>query len=201
LRTKRVLRVALRAEVTALADLVDHATDQLAGRGERHEDLAAVLRSDARKVDAAHQATIATVQPLRRNLFGDVDELVGRAMRMAEGSRNYGRNLVADVSAAQVLDEETGREIGLAGDTLRTSLDVVIAAYNGPRDTTYTRSSALFDRAERRLEERSRTVDPAQLAIRDLKLIDATMARMAELLGLQVADFDTSRVQAMGSPA
>jgi hypothetical protein len=201
LRTRRVLRVALRAEVSALADLVGHATDQLSGQGDGHEDLPAVLRSDARKMDAAHQATLATVQPLRRNLFGDLDELVGRTMRMADGSRNYGRNLVADVSAAPVLDRETGREIGVAGQTLRTSLDVVIAAFNGPRDGTYTRSSALFDRAERRLEERSRTVDPAQLAIRDLKLIDATMARMAELLGLQVADFDTSRVPVAGSTA
>jgi hypothetical protein len=94
-------------------------------------------------------------------------------------------------------------------DTPRTSLDVVIAAYNGPRDTVFTRSSALFDRAERRLEEHSRPVDPAQLAIRDLKLIHATMARRAELLGLQVADFDTSvvhgvdpaAIRSAGSPA
>jgi hypothetical protein len=30
-----------------------------------------------------------------------------------------------------------------------------------------------------------------QLAIRDLKLIDGTMARVAEVLGLAITDYDT----------
>ncbi|HJY58469.1 MAG TPA: hypothetical protein VJ418_18990 [Streptosporangiaceae bacterium] len=44
----------------------------------------------------------------------------------------------------------------------------------------------------RRLEEHSRTVGPAQLAIRDLRLIDGTFAQMAEALGLPIADYDTA---------
>jgi hypothetical protein len=68
---------------------------------------------------------------------------------------------------------------------------VVAGALTGSRDVTYTRSSALFDRAERRLEECSSTPGPAQLAIRDLMLIDGTMAQMAGILGLAITDCDT----------
>jgi hypothetical protein len=68
---------------------------------------------------------------------------------------------------------------------------VVAGALTGSRDATYTRSAALFDRAERRLEQCSSSVRPEQLAIRDLNLIDATMARAAEDLGLPITDYDT----------
>lgn len=68
---------------------------------------------------------------------------------------------------------------------------MVADALTGPRDAVYTRSSAIFDAAERRIEERSSTAAPAQLAIRDFKLIDGTMARLAEILGLSITDYDT----------
>jgi hypothetical protein len=77
-----------------------------------------------------------------------------------------------------------------ASATLHQSLNVIVGAISGPRDVTYTRSSALFDRAERDL---GRTDMPhyGQLPIRDVKLIDATMAEMAELMGLSITDYDT----------
>jgi hypothetical protein len=56
---------------------------------------------------------------------------------------------------------------------------------------TYVRSSALFDRAERDLEDRSPALDGARLAIRDLKLIDGTLAQLADTMGLALTDFDT----------
>ena len=65
-------------------------------------------------------------------------------------------------------------------------------AVTGPKDGAYTRSSALFDRAERRIEECSAIVGPAQLAIRDLELIDGTFAQIAEALGLPITDYDTA---------
>ena len=53
---------------------------------------------------------------------------------------------------------------------------------------------ALFDRAERRLEDDALPVAPGQLAIRDLSLLDGVMARLAEAMGLQVANYDTATV-------
>jgi hypothetical protein len=79
----------------------------------------------------------------------------------------------------------------VASAALQQSMRIVATALTGHRDGVYTRSSALFDQAERRIEERSGIAHPALLAIRDLMLIDDTMAQIADRLGLPVTDYDT----------
>jgi hypothetical protein len=142
-------------------------------------------------VDAAYQALTATALPVRRNLFGAINQDTAQALRLAAAARHYSRNLVTDTGTAGPLDPGTRLDIELASATLQQSVDVVAAALTGPRDGIYTRSAALFDQAERRIEARSGTAGPAQLAIRDLKLIDGTMAQLAEALGLAITDYDT----------
>ncbi|HEX6449708.1 MAG TPA: hypothetical protein VF060_09625 [Trebonia sp.] len=66
-------------------------------------------------------------------------------------------------------------------------MGIIAGALTGPRNGIYIRSSTLLNQAERRVEARSGIAHPAQFAIRDLKLLDDTMARMAEGLGLAVA--------------
>jgi uncharacterized membrane protein YccC len=188
LRTRRVLRVAFRDHVQAVGLVVDHASGHLLGTG---SDIESTLRSDVRAVDASYQTLVATAQPLRRNLFGSLDEDMGRAMRLAYASRNYSRNLVSDVEAAGLLGPEMRSDIERATATLHQSLDSVADAVTGPRDGSYVRSSALFDRAERWLEEESSPAGKGQLAIRDLKLIDGSMAGLADDMGLSVTDYDT----------
>jgi uncharacterized membrane protein YgaE (UPF0421/DUF939 family) len=188
LRTRRVLRVALRTHVQAVGQMTDHASGYLLG--DEHGDESA-LRADARAVDASYQALVATAQPLRRNLFGSFDEETGQVMRLAAASRNYSRNLVADVEAPDLAHDGTRAGIERASAVLHESIAAVAGAITGSPAGTYTRSSALFDWAERRLDERSVIDDQGQLAIRDLKLIDGAMARLAEVLGLRITDYDT----------
>jgi uncharacterized membrane protein YccC len=188
LRSRRVLRVAMRAHVEAVAKLADHATGHLLGEEHDHDT---ELRADARAIDVSYQALVATSAPMRRTLWGDVDDPVARVVRMASATRNYGRNLIVDTSEVGVFDEQTRLELDRGRATLRTSLGVIAGAINGPRDGIYTRSAALFDQAERRLEASEDNLDNGQLAIRDLKLIDGVMARLAEVLHLSVADYDT----------
>jgi hypothetical protein len=128
---------------------------------------------------------------VRRNLSGLINQDVRRAVRLVSAARNYSRNLVADAGMAGPLDAGTQPDFKLPSATLRQSLDVVAGAVAGPRDAIYTRSSALFDQAERHLEERSGIAGPQLFAVRDLKLIDGAMAQMAELLGLSITDYDT----------
>jgi hypothetical protein len=61
----------------------------------------------------------------------------------------------------------------------------------GVRDGTYARSSALFDRAERSLEVCLHPYTSFEFALHDLTLLDGTMARLAELIGLAITDYDT----------
>ena len=112
-------------------------------------------------------------------------------MRLALASRNYGRNLVADVEATGPVDAGTQGGIERASTTLHNSVEVVAGGLTGSRDVTYTRSSALFEWAEHQLDEHF-DIPGVRLAIRDLKLIDGAMARMAEVMGLHIADYDTS---------
>jgi uncharacterized membrane protein YccC len=188
LRTRRVVRVAFRAHIQAVGAAVEHATSRLLSD---EADIDTTLRADGRSIDATYQALLATAEPLRRNLFGSVDEDTGRAMRLAFASRNYSRNLVADVEATGPLDRELRSDIESASTTLQRSVRALAGAVTGPRDVTYTRSSALFDGAERYLEANPIGTGKGRLAIRDLKLIDGTMADMAEVMAVNITDYDT----------
>jgi hypothetical protein len=188
LHSRQVLRVAIREHVEAVERLVHHASDRMLGR---NDGLATTLRSDARAVDAAYQVVVATAQPLRRTLSGGSDEYIARALHLTAASRNYSRNLVVDIERSRPINVDSRLDVDQASVTLQASIEIVARAMTGPRDATYTRSSALFDQAERQLELNPHRVDFTEFALRDFRLIDGTMARMAELMGLAITDFDT----------
>ncbi len=76
LRTRRVLRIAIRDNVAALSALVNDATKPscAASRFPRQWQQAYVCGDAPVTLDASFQALLATAQPLRRSLFGTVDE-------------------------------------------------------------------------------------------------------------------------------
>ena len=149
------------------------------------------MRSDARAVDAAYQAVAATAQSVRRTVWGSADEDTVRALRLTSASRNYSRNLVVDTERTRPPGVATDLDLAWASATLHQSIEVVARALTGPRDGTYIRSSSLFDRAERRLDDCPHGLPSTELALRDFKLIDGTMAHLAELMGLGITDYDT----------
>jgi hypothetical protein len=192
LRSRRVLRVAVRNHIRAIGTLVDHASAVLTSEGP-HRDQEG-LRGDARAVDASYQALVATAQPLNRGLFGTVDEEMGRAVRLATVSRNYSRDLVTDLASTSPVDPGLREGINQATATLHRSMDTMAEAMTGSREGVYVRSSSLYDRAERSLENGAVGRGHGSSAIRDLQLIDGSMAGMAELIQLKVTDLDTTEV-------
>ena len=177
LRTRRVLRVSMRDLVESVGELVEHASDHLLG--EDH-DLGRTMRADARAVDAAYQAVIATAQPLRRSLVGKLDDDIASALVLATAARNYGRNLVTDAEVTKPIDNEERQDFQRASSTLLRSIEVVGAGLTGTRDGVYARSSSLFERVEQDLNPTGSGV--TDLALRDFKLIDGVMARLAEMM-------------------
>jgi uncharacterized membrane protein YgaE (UPF0421/DUF939 family) len=188
LRSRRVLRVAIRDLVQAVNRLSMHATAHLAGNDHGGN---ATLRSDARTVDAAYQTLLATVGPSRLPVLGLPDQNIVRVLRLASAVRHYSRDLVTHAGQVQRTSVRAFLDIEPATSTLSRSLDAVVGAVNGARETPYTRSSALFDRAERRLEAGSPAFGPRQAAIRDFTLIDGTMAELAGMLRLPITAYDT----------
>jgi hypothetical protein len=188
LHTRQVLRVALREHIEAVGHLVDHATARLVGPV---DGIDSILRSDARAVDAAYQAVVATAQPVRRTVWGSADEDTQLVLRLASASRNYSRNLVVDTGRLRPPSVSTRLDIARADATLRNSIDVVARALTGPREGTYTRSAALFDQVESDLDTCPHRAASTEFTLRDLKLLDGTMAHIAELMGLEITDYDT----------
>ncbi|HEY1761946.1 MAG TPA: FUSC family protein [Acidimicrobiales bacterium] len=187
LRTRRVLHVGMRDLVESVGDLVEHASDHLLG--EDH-DFGTSMRADARAVDAAYQAVIATAQPLRRSIVGKIDGDIASALVLAAAARNYSRNLVADADAATPLDIKDRQQFQNASWTLLSSIEVIGIAVTGVNAGVYARSSSLFERVEQDLEQSS--TGDIDLALRDFKLIDGVMARLAEMMSLRIGDFDTA---------
>jgi hypothetical protein len=105
---------------------------------------------------------------------------------------------------ARLDDRATGCLLGRENDTETTlredaraldASDTGAEAINGPRNGSYRRSAALFDRVGRRLYESTPALDARQLAIGDLTLIDGAMARLAEAIGLRITDYDTMAIE------
>ncbi len=194
LHTRRVLRVAMRQHIEAVGRLVDHAAARLQG-----EELAvaSTLRSDGRAVDAAYQSVIATAQPLRRGLWGSADEATMRALRLTAAARNYSRNLVLDTETPVLSTGVPHLDIARASAVLHESIEVVAQAVTGLRDGTYTRSSALFDQAQRSIEIHPRRFTSLEFALHDFTLLDGTMAHLADLMGLAITDYDTVGTEGM----
>lgn len=188
LHPRQVLRVAVREHVEAVGRLADHATARLMGR---EDEIDSTLRSDARAVDAAYQAVVATAQPVGRTVWGSADEDIVRALRLTSASRNYSRNLVIDTGRLRPSGVSTHLDLARASATLHHSIEAVARALTGPRDGTYTRSSSLFERAERSLDACPHRSASTELALRDFELLDGTMAHMASLMGLEITDYDT----------
>jgi uncharacterized membrane protein YgaE (UPF0421/DUF939 family) len=187
LRTRRVLDVGMRDLVEAVGRLVEHAGDHLLGDD---HDLGNTMRADARAVDAAYQALLATAKPLRRSLVGKLDDDIASALVLASAARNYSRNLVADTEVATLIDVNERRAFLRARSTLLASIEVVGVSVTSARDGEYVRSSSLFERVEQDLDMSGAGI--INLSLRDFKLIDGVMARMAEKMNLRIGDFDTT---------
>jgi uncharacterized membrane protein YgaE (UPF0421/DUF939 family) len=187
LRTRHVLTVATRGHMNAMATLVNNATRRLLGK-----DTETTLRHDARALDAAHQALLTTAEPLRKNLFGDLDEEASQLLGLAGTYRHYGRQLVNDAQKNPELDSATRKELGQASEVLNTSINVLLQAVDGQKAGTFVRAASLFDEIERRLEAGSERAKKAQPAIRDLIAIDEALASLAETMGLKVTSLDAA---------
>jgi len=110
LRTRRVLRVAFRNHIRAVETLVEHASEVLTTAGPaRGQDR---LGNDARAVDASYQTLVTTAQPLRRSMFGTLDEGIAGAVRLASATRNFSQALVADLASTAPLGPGFKDEIG-----------------------------------------------------------------------------------------
>ena len=185
LRPQRVLTTALLLWFTALRALVEAVLD-------RGADEQTPLRSLVRDVDAAYAALEATATPLRRATFGRNSAQLTELLSVGAAARQYARSLAAGVQEAEDRSDEPfwadypSRQSAAA--QLRTSLDAVEHRIRTGEHGCYVRSAALVALAIDELRPRRSAL---QHALRDLTLLDGTLARLAAALQMDVADHDT----------
>jgi hypothetical protein len=208
LRTGRVARVAARQHLDALADLINRSLDRfLDPVSSSGSDLE--LRAAARRLDLAYQALVATVWPLRTPLLGRLADRIVGFMQTATAARYYARNLILDASSRHDdIGAGVRAELIQARGQLTDSVAAVTTALypavsqsaphengNGQQVAAgaahYVRSASLFAHVADILPDRELTT-PAQLAMRDLQLLDGALAEAARWAGVTVSDLDTA---------
>lgn len=188
LRPQRVLTTAVLLWFTALRTLVEAVLDR--GAGDEQP-----LRPLVREVDAAYAALVATAAPLRRATYGRNSAQLTELLAVGAAARQYARSLAAGVQDADAPDWTGDPVLAAGAEQLRTSLDAVEHRLRtGERGCCYVRSAALVALAIGEAVPDS----PMQHALRDLTMLDGTLARLAGALQMDVADHDTI---AVSSPA
>jgi uncharacterized membrane protein YccC len=194
----RVVRVAARQQIEALADLIarcgDRLADPLSAPGSDLE-----LRAAARRVDVAYQALAATVWPMRTPLLGRLAPRVAGFMATVVAARHYAHNLLLDVSAQHAdLDAAGAAALTAAESRLSASIAAVTGALApapgdgaGSAGRWYVRAASLFERVADELPQRMPTTG-SQLALDDLQLLDGALAEAARWAGVPVSDLDTA---------
>lgn len=195
LHTRRVLDVATADLVDALVALADAGAAALRHPGavtyeESGEATGPDLRAAGRRVDAAYQALVATAEPLRMVSWADVHDRVAHLLAAATAARNYGRNLAFDVEGvpeavvdAALLDQ--------ARRVLTVSSSALAARLRGSSaERMFTRAGALLGAAEREVADPSGSPSPTVLVLRDLALVDGTLATIARGAGMDVRTLD-----------
>jgi hypothetical protein len=133
------------------------------------------------------------MEPLRSPLRQRVVDDRVRLGKAVNASRHYARNLVVDVgSGGEPLPAPSREPLLAAAARLTASIEELV---EGSRQgdvaaRTYVRSAALFDAVSAKLGDRVELTSPLQLALRDLELIDGTLAALAESMGVRVEAFD-----------
>jgi fusaric acid resistance family protein/carboxypeptidase family protein len=193
----RVVRVAAREQLEALADLADRCMDRLADpRSRAGSDLE--LRAAARRVDMTYQSLIAVTRPMRTPLFGRLASRAAGFTANAVAARHHASNLLLDAStryddlSPRAVDELTAarRQLAASVAAITAALHADGSGNGGEGDGQYVRSASLFAHIADGLPDQTLTSRP-QLALRELELLDGALANAARWAGVPVTDLDT----------
>ena len=190
LRHGRVIRLAARQYFQALTSTVELAAGRLSDSSSEVE-----LRASIRALDASYQTLLVTAVPTGAPFAG---RLAGRnndtahLLRGVAASRHYARNLVVDTEASCPVPAEARSELDTARQRLSESLGALLAGIqDGFGGRSYVRAAGSFDTVRAHFPSDAPTA-PRQLALRDLQLVDGSLAALAAALGMSVTALDTT---------
>ena len=178
LRPQRVLTAALLAYFRALRTVVLAALQRLLDPG-----AAPPARADVRALDAAYASLNVTAKPLQRGMFGRYTGPVVDLLAVAGACRNYARTLTIGVHHWPAIADADRSALTAAVEEMRSSMTAIETRLRDGGRRGYVRSAGLF-------QPLSDHIDSPRV-LRDLMLLDAALAKLADGLGMAVTDHDT----------
>src|SRR4051812_8794510 len=194
LRPQRVLTAGVLQWFQKLRSLVDAVLDRVV------DGQPVALRPAVRELDAAYAALVATAAPLRRATFGRNSAQLTDVLAISAAARLYARSLAAQAEAEEAGEEGVAqseaadRALRAMAEQVRASTSAIEGRIETGQHDTYVRASALVELAAEHVRPRHGSL---QHALRDLTLLDGALARLATVLQMEIADYDTTPADAV----
>jgi len=140
-------------------------------------------RADVRALDAAYASLNVTAKPLQRGMLGRYTGPVVDLLAVAGACRNYARTLTIGVHHWPAIADADRSALTAAVEEMRSSMTAIETRLRDGGRRGYVRSAGLF-------QPLSDHIDSPRV-LRDLMLLDAALAKLADGLGMAVTDHDT----------
>ncbi len=149
----------------------------------------------SREADSAFHALIATVKPLQWSLLGGLNLEVNELISRASAVRNYSRTFLADLREPRILPPRFPEALASVVNRFDYSISC-LARPNVANTAPYVRVSSFVEstKADLGLEVTPLEMGKADLLMRDLILLDGSLAALAKALGVPVTSLDTAKV-------
>lgn len=188
LRPQRVLTTGVLMWFRSLTEVIDLALGRLLGERGPGTMLPAV-----RALDADYAALESTAQALRHTTFGRNSTQLASIRALSAAARTYARSLAVQADIAARAGQGEVPQLRPAAAQLDESMSAIEVRIETGRHGRYVRCASLVDAAVSALPPGHVA---ARLALRDLALLDGTLARLAAVLQMEVTAWDTESAQA-----
>ncbi len=150
----------------------------------------------SREVDSDFHALVATVSPLQWSLLGGLNREVNELISRTSAVRNYSRSLVADMMEPSSVSPDCVTSLVSVVQRMNFSLNS-LSRRNIERSSPYVRVSSFIESAktELGLEATPFAMQKIDLLMRDLMLLDGSLAALAKALKVPVTSLDTATVE------
>ncbi|TAN24787.1 MAG: FUSC family protein [Actinomycetota bacterium] len=187
-----------RVIATARARFLDHLQQLLtmAVTYLKDPDLENELVGLSREVDADFHALVATVSPLQWSLLGGLNREVNELISRVSAVRNYSRSFVADLREPSSISTGAAESLVSVVQRMNFSLNS-LTRRNIEHSSPYVRVSSFIEAAKTELGLLATplAMNKIDLLMRDLILLDGSLAALAKALKVQVTSLDTATIE------
>lgn len=188
LSPKRVIQTARSKYLKDLSQLITATIDFLYDPTDENE-----LLGWSREIDSDYMSLKSAISPLQWSMLGSLNRQATELLSISTALRNYTKSLVFDVKRPSRLPNESITELASICGQLNKSLESLIDPSFG-KTTPYLRIGSLIEASKSKLGviPTPNALTKIDLIMRDISLIDASLASLATHLAVAETNLDIS---------